>query len=250
MDPIIGGALIGAAASMWGGHRANQQTKASTARQIAFQERMSNTAHQRQVADLRKAGINPILSAKLGGASSPAGASFVARNIGADAVQGYQQVASAQQSIGSAKQLGAQTELTQETKRKVTQEIDHALDLHNERWQRIVATMGPDNLAMSIISAMEGVNLELVLRDITTGLNRNDSEAMERVLERVQAQKSRLKTEASGVGEILEDVFPPEPNTPAKSWTKDLMDAGASYDRVSARNERRSGYQFKRGYGR
>lgn len=39
-----------------------------------FQQQMSNSAHQREVADLVKAGLNPMLSAKFGGASTPVGA--------------------------------------------------------------------------------------------------------------------------------------------------------------------------------
>jgi hypothetical protein len=208
MDPFTAAMVMGGI-NAYGGYRANKETKSSTARQMAFQERMSNTSHQRQVRDLRAADINPILSAKLGGASTPQGASYTARNIGADFGQGFSQGSSAMQSQAQTKQINAQTRVTQQQEIKLKQEIVQMKDLHNERWQRLFATMGPDNIAASVSASLTGVNVRTLLNNVAQEIGVNEMRSLEQLLKATQAQKSSLATNASGLEQIIKRVFKP-----------------------------------------
>lgn len=110
---VIIGSIIAGAASLIGGERANSANSAQASRQMDFQERMSRTAHQREVEDLRAAGLNPILSAQRG-ASTPGGALAQMQNTVGPAVSTALEVS----------KTGAEVHVLRQKAKNLVQELD------------------------------------------------------------------------------------------------------------------------------
>lgn len=136
MDPLtllltgggISGLLgVGSSALSFGLNKASAKKqynyqKALLRQQQAWAEKMANTAHQREVTDLRKAGLNPILSATGGNGaatpvvsapSAPAGQSF-SSDLGGDFMDGVNSGISAAKMDSAINNVNSQTDLNAE----------------------------------------------------------------------------------------------------------------------------------------
>lgn len=150
---IAGG--LGAAASAFGARDANRRNLQIVREQMAFQERMSNTAFQRGMADMRAAGLNPMLAFSQGGASSPSGAAARMENVGAGVGAG---VSTALQALLVRKQL----KLLDSQISKASAEAHTAHSEQNIRRYDEEMTLGRRNFYFDMHGRPKGPLLELI----------------------------------------------------------------------------------------
>lgn len=121
----VAGPLIGAAGSALGQSSANRANRKLAQENREWQERMSNTAHQREREDLIAAGLNPILTATGGGgASTPPGS--VAR-MESTAKEAAGHVSEAAIRAATYNKLRADTALSANSARQVAANTDQKL---------------------------------------------------------------------------------------------------------------------------
>lgn len=150
--------------------------------QMDFQREMSNTSYQRAVADMKKAGLNPMLAYSQGGASSPGGASTTVQNKFSGAVQAAQQMQLQNETI---KQIQSQTQVNNATAAKTQADtLLSAQELKNrtqselnlkEDMQRIInAAKREGATATQIAQLTKAVQQAMTLTEPLSEFNKNN----------------------------------------------------------------------------
>lgn len=132
MNPLVPAIATGLSGifGVAGQTSANAANAAEARRNRQWQERMSNTAYQRQVADMRAAGLNPAMAYPQSGATTPGGGQARMEDVAAPGVSAAR---GALDSFNDFKTRTAQTRLTNAQARQLEIESVDRLDLLKKR---------------------------------------------------------------------------------------------------------------------
>lgn len=215
----IGGAMIGGPAgamagaaiggNLGGGIDANSANVDMNRETRTWSQYMSNTAHQREVADLRSAGLNPMLSVNAG-ASTPSSQAPVVENVG----KGLGSAIDAQNMMQGIKESNSKIALNGAA--KAAQESAAVKDLASAKQAQ---------------SQTKSIDLQMGAIEGEAGVRKQQSE-WDRNMMKFDNVSKRIQS-GLGIGNSAKDLLNPfikKPPSDVKPW-QGRTKSGTKYDR-------------------
>lgn len=167
-----------------------------------YQERLSNTAHQRAVSDLRAAGLNPVLAALKGGASSPSGvqpsgsqAQAVSTRVGNALGQGVSSALQAKRLSQENRMIEARVKLAEAQADQAAAQVEKlgtsaSLDQAREQATRLL------------------MDVDKALKESGTALNEQRTKALVGEVQKAESTEALYKTTEKAINEMMPGAGP------------------------------------------